>query len=138
MIREELKALKTGPRELRRFGLSVGGVFLLLGAWFLYRHRPWSPYLVAPGALLLALGALAPRSLKAVYVGWMALAFTLGMIVSTLLLTLCFYAVVTPVGWLARLCGKDFLQQKWDPRAASYWMPRPVAPQQRTDYERQF
>jgi hypothetical protein len=111
---------------------------VLLGAWLLYRHRSWFPYLLYPGAVLVALGALAPRTLKALYVGWMAMAFTLGTVVSTILLALCYYGVVTPVGWLARLCGKDFLQQKWHPQAPSYWRPRPPVPQQKTDYERQF
>ena len=30
-IRDDIRQLKTGPRELRKFGLMVGGVFVVLG-----------------------------------------------------------------------------------------------------------
>src|SRR5881397_3046119 len=112
VIREELKHLKTEPRELRKFGLMVGGVLLLLGFWFVFRHKPWHAWSWTPGALLLLLGILAPRVLKHIYLGWMTLAFVLGFIVSTILLTIFFYVVVTPIGLVARLCGKDFLERK--------------------------
>ncbi len=39
MIRDEIKQLKTGARELCKFGLLVGGVFALLGLILLLRHR---------------------------------------------------------------------------------------------------
>ena len=139
MIREELKHLTAGPRELRKFGLTVGGVLLLLGLWFLYRHRAFWPWLAAPGTALFACGVLFPKALRHVFIGWMAMAFTLGLIVSTVLLTLFFYLVMTPVGISARLFGKDFLSRKLQRSAVSYWILRaPSEPKKATDYEQQF
>jgi hypothetical protein len=69
----------------------------------------------------------------------MSLALVLGLLVSTLLLALLFYLVVTPVGLLARLCGKDFLQRRISRGAASYWIRRdPSVVRTPDDYERQF
>src|SRR4051794_2625165 len=113
MIRQELKELNTSARELRKFGLLVGGIFLLLGAWFFWRGKPAFPFLFAAGGPLFFLGLVWPRALRVVYVGWMTLALLLGLVVSTLLLTLFFYLVVTPIGLFARLVGKDFLSRKW-------------------------
>ena len=96
MVRHDIQQLATGTRELRKFGLMVGGVFLLLGGFFLWRHGAFWPWLVTPGALLVFLGCLAPFALKQIYVIWMALAFTLGLGVSTVLLALFFFLVVTP------------------------------------------
>lgn len=138
MIREELKHLKTEPHDLRKFALLVGGVFLLLGSWFLFRHKPWSPWLLTPGLLLVGLGLIAPRSLQQVYLGWMAMAFALGLVVSTLLLTLFYYLLVTPIALLARLLGKDFLGLRWSPSARSYWLPRKGGLRPPADYEQQF
>jgi glucose-6-phosphate-specific signal transduction histidine kinase len=139
MIRDELKQLKTGPGDLRKFGLTVGGVFALLAVVFWLRHKPFFPYLLLPAAPLLALGLVWPRGLKGVYLGWMALAFVLGHIVSSVLLGLFFYLVVTPIGLLARSVGKDFLSRKWDRQATSYWLPRdPSVPKTKADYEQQF
>jgi hypothetical protein len=138
MIREELKHLKTEPRDLRKFGLMVGGVFLLLGLWFVFRHKPWHGWFWVPGAVLITLGAIIPKALKHVYIAWMSLALVLGLIVSTLLLTLFYYLVVTPIGLAARLCGKDFLARKYS-SAPSYWLVRAASgPKQPAEYEQQF
>jgi len=124
MINEEIQQLSTGARELRKFGLMVGGVFLLLGGLCFWRHTAAWPWLVTPGALLVLLGSLTPLSLKHVYVGWMALALTLGSVVSAVLLTIFFYLIVTPFALAARLCGKDFLSLRLDPQTKSYWLLR--------------
>jgi hypothetical protein len=138
MIRTELKRLKLGPKDLRKFGLLVGGAFLLLGGWFLFRHKSWYPWFLAPGVLLVGLGLVAPRALKQAYLGWMAMAFALGLVVSTVLLTLFYYLVVTPVGLLAKLVGKDFLGLRRSASARSYWLPRQGGPRPPADYEQQF
>jgi len=137
MILQDIKELKSGPRELRNFGLLVGGVFCLLGLVLWARGRTHLPFLV-PGVLLVALGVLWPRSLKPVYLPWMVLAILLGFLISHLLLTIFFFVVITPIGLIARLSGKDFLRLKLDRKAVSYWIPRAGAPPSHADYEKQF
>lgn len=139
MIQEQIRQLKTGPADLRRFGLMVGAVLGLLGVWLLWRHKPLAPYFIGAGGILVLLGAVAPRSLKHIYIPWMTLAFVLGAIVSTVVLTLFFYLAVTPLGLLARCFGRDFLDRKWDAQARTYWRRRARnAPRPPADYERQF
>jgi polyferredoxin len=139
VIRDELKQLDTSPKELRKFGLTVGAVFILLAAWCGWRHKPAAPYFLIPGLPLVLAGMARPKVLRPVYVAWMALAFGLGLIVSTILLTLFFYAIVTPIGWVARMAGKDFLSRRLDPKASSYWLHRDLSkPKAKVDFERQF
>jgi hypothetical protein len=94
----DLQQLSTRTRDLRKFGLVVGGVFLLLGGWFLFRNKPAGPYFLTPGVLLVVFGLVAPRSLKIVYIAWMSLAFTMGLLVSTVVLTIFYFLVITPIG----------------------------------------
>ena len=139
MIREELQQLSTTRRDLRKFGLTVGGVFLLLGGLFLWRHKPAWPYFLTPGVVLVFFGLIAPRILKPVYILWMALAFSLGLVASTVVLTICYFLVITPLSLVGRLFGKDFLSEKIDRSAKSYWLPRDRStPRQPADYEQQF
>jgi len=138
MILEEIKQLKTGARELRKFGLLVGGVFAALGLVLWLRHRPSCPYFLAAGALLIGFGLVAPRALKYVYIPWMFLAVVLGFVVSNVLLVLFFFIVMTPIGLVARLAGKDFLSLKLNRSAPSYWIPRERKTKTPLDYERQF
>jgi hypothetical protein len=139
MIRNELQLLKTDTRTLRRFGLVVGAVLVALGVAGWRRHHLLFPYALGIGAALVVAGAVVPGRLRLVYRAWMALGLLVGMIMSSVLLTALFYLVVTPLGWIARLGGKDFLQQRRPPAADSYWQMRdPAQRKPPADYERQF
>jgi hypothetical protein len=142
MLREDIKGLQVAsPTDLRKFGLMVGGVFLLLALifWIPKWHKAWYWWFIVPGAPLVVLGAILPRALKWIYVGWMTLAMLLGAVVSTILLTLLYFLMVTPLGLVARLAGKDFLSQKLEPHAASYWLRRDISkPKAKHEHEQQF
>jgi len=138
MFLKDLRELKTGTRELRNFGLLVGGVFAVLGLLFLVRGKAAYPWLLTPGLVLVSLGAIAPSTLKYIYLGWMGLALALGFVVSHVILTIFFFLVITPIGLIARLAGKDFLHLKLDRQARSYWIPRERKSKVPEDYERQF
>jgi hypothetical protein len=86
-------------------------VFLLLGGWFLFRNKPAGPYFLTPGVLLVVFGLVAPRSLKIAYIAWMSLAFTMGLLVSTVVLTIFYFLVITPIG-----IGGDYLARTSFPK----------------------
>jgi Saxitoxin biosynthesis operon protein SxtJ len=138
MIVKEIKELKTGPRELRKFGLLVGGVFAVLGIIALLRGKHSYPWLLGPGVLLMGFGAVWPTALKWIYLAWMSVAVVLGFVVSHVLLMILFYLAFLPLGLLARCFGKDFLRLKLDPKAGSYWIRRPASARPAEEYERQY
>ncbi|MBI3878609.1 MAG: sxtJ [Verrucomicrobia bacterium] len=114
-------------------------MFLLLAALWYWRHKPYYPWALWPGAGLFAFGTVWPAALRWVYLAWMSLAVVMGFIVSTVLLLVFFYLVVTPVGLLAKCFGKDFLNRKLEPAAASYWILRDNSkPRTKAEYEQQF
>lgn len=139
MILKDIRELKTGRQELRKFGLLVGSVFLVLGILFWLRHKPHYPWFLFPGILLVFAGGTYPKILRHIYLVWMTLAIILGFIVSNVILTLFFFVVITPIGMVARIAGKDFLRLKLDRNATTYWIPRkPASQKTQGDYERQF
>ena len=138
MLREELKQLPAGRKDLRKFGLVVGGVFLALAAWFWFRQKWFWPYVAAPGAFLVPMGLVAPMALRRVYLVWLGLALVLGLIVSTVLLTVFYYLVITPIGLAARVAGKDFLSRKFDTGQASFWISKERRTRPAASYEQQF
>lgn len=108
----------------RAFGLVFAGVFVLIAGWPLLGGeaiRWWS----AAAAAAFALAALAkPAWLGGMNRLWIKLGVLLGKVVSPIALAILFYGVLTPLGIVMRLAGKDPLRLKPDPGAASYWMPR--------------
>ncbi len=91
---------KRSHRAERDFGLVVGTVFALLGAWWLYRGKfEWAaPVLLCVGAVLVLLGLVFPRALVLPNRVWTALASLLGYVMTRVILALVFFLVVTPIG----------------------------------------
>ena len=135
-VKEELSELEISKKILRKFGLLVGGVFLLLGLLIYYSSQGFMEIIfVIIGALLFIFGFLFPNSLSGVYKVWMGLALALGWIVSRLLLTILFYLGITTVGFIARIFGKKFLDTKFRDGAESYWVKREDS---KVDYSKMY
>ncbi len=112
-------------RELRQFGLMVGGVFLLIGLWpFLWRGTLPRYWALAPGGLLVMLGLLFPGGLMLPHRGWMALGHALGWLNTRIILGVVFYALITPMGLFMRLLGKDPLRLRSPGDCHSYRINR--------------
>jgi hypothetical protein len=92
--------------QARDTGMAMVLLCLILG--FL-TDADWLFTLAAP---LLVLTMVVPRVYYPVAVVWLGLSHLLGTVVSKILLTLVFFAVVSPVGLVRRLAGKDSLQLK--------------------------
>ena len=138
MIIEEIKNIKSGKKELRQFGITIGVVLGCLGAWFLWQGKDGSYPLIITAVLFCAFGFILPLLLKPLHKLWMTLAVLLGWLMTRIILMILFYLVITPIGLMARLWGKDFLNEKLDAKAPSYWIVRKTTPFERKNYERQF
>ncbi|SRR5579885_114335 len=111
--------------ELRNFGLLTGAIFAalfgLLMPWLRHRPFPAWPWIVC--VLLVVPALIAPQALRQVFRAWTAAGRVLGWINSRLILTVVFYAIVTPAGVVMRLCGHDPMKRTFDPKCDSYRVP---------------
>ena len=124
MEREEIT--KT---TLRQFGLLVGGVFLLIGLFpFVWRQDPVRVWAVGLGTLLAATGFATPGLLREPYRGWMFIGHALGWINTRIILGVLFYGIITPMGVIMKLIGRDPMRRGFDPDAATYRVTRPSRP----------
>ena len=118
-----------GTKQLRSFGLMVGGVFGLLGAWPAVVHqrepRLWALTLAV---LLIVPAAVRPALLAQPYRAWMTLGHALGWFNTRIILGLFFYLVLTPLGVVLRWRGKDPMRMSFDPSASTYRLPRKSRP----------
>ena len=90
--------------QARDTGMAVVLALLLLA---LAQHR--SVFIVAAVAIH-AVTMAAPDVYRPLAVLWLGFAEALGTVASTLLLSLVFFVVVTPIGWLRRRVGTDALR----------------------------
>ncbi len=77
--------------------------------------------------IVAAIGCLHPRWLAPVFTTWMILTFPIAWIVSTLLLAIVFFGLITPLGLFFRLIGRDSLDRRLASSQDSYWQEKPAA-----------
>ncbi|HTR81133.1 MAG TPA: SxtJ family membrane protein [Bacteroidota bacterium] len=125
-VHEEIQRLKKTPKELKKFGLIVGSVFLVLA--FAGYFKQWPRFLCGSffgvGVIIFFTGLFAARLLSKVYSVWMGIAFAIGWIVSRAILVFLYYLVITPIGFFARLSGKRFIDVEWGMTSKSFWILR--------------
>jgi hypothetical protein len=112
--------LKESPKEWLKFTAVMA---LLAGVLSFMIYRPAFPFVLVAALLTLIVCAIQPRWFRGFYRAGMTVSFHVGQVMGRILLTFVFLVVVTPMGLLLRLFGKDLLQLKRPPVASSYWRP---------------
>ena len=120
---------ETPPKQLRSFGLTVGGIFALIAVWpVIIRGEDVRGWAVVAALFLVLPALIAPKSLFWPHKGWMELGLVLGWINTRIILGLVFFAIVTPIGLIRRWLGKDPMGRRSEPDAASYRVIRKSRP----------
>lgn len=118
--------LDPNKKELRQFSIALIVATALVGGllWWKLGPNPWSKGLWIGGPVAGLLGLTIPIAIKPLFIGLSVVAYPIGLVLGTVALGLVYYLMVTPIGLVFRLLGRDPLQRKLDPAAASYWIER--------------
>ena len=106
----------------KSFGFVFFIIFLVVALWPLLNDgniRIWSVIL---SLVFLILGFLNSKILTPLNKLWIRFGILLGTIVSPLVMGIVYFGVVTPIGILMRLLGKDILNLKIDKKKNTYWL----------------
>jgi len=138
VIADELRTVKSGRGDLRKFGITMAVGLGVLGALFLWRGKGEPMIFFGLAALFLILGLVLPVVLRPVQRAWMAFAIVLGWVMTRVILVVLFFVGITPVALIARVVGKRFLTLGFEPERASYWERREKPDRGNERYESQF
>jgi hypothetical protein len=138
MILKEIRNIKESKKDLRKFGLTVGIVLLAIASLLYWKGKENYTAFEIIGGFLVVVSILFPIILRPLNKIWMTLAILMGWIMTRVILIVIFFIVLTPLGLIARLIGKDFLDLKIDKEKNSYWEVRDKKGEAAVDYERQF
>lgn len=139
MIKDELKSIKSDRKDLRNFGLVVGGVFLSIGLYFGCGTNPPGPI---HGHRRAAAGPR-PGPSDGAEAGpkvLMGLAVVMGFVMNTgdLVRRVFFRHPPMPLGFCLRLAGKRMLDLGFDKSRGSYWITKQKTVFSKERYEKQF
>lgn len=123
--------------EGRKFGLTVGGAFLVISAILWWRGKHGAvPFTVGLGGLLVLAGLLVPTALGPVNRAWMGLAHLLSKITTPIFMGVVYFVVLTPISLFMRLLGKNPLVH--GPQGSGFWFERGPEQPRPEQMERQF
>ncbi|MCE5277772.1 MAG: hypothetical protein ABFD92_15710 [Planctomycetaceae bacterium] len=125
-------------KQLDQFGLAwlvFAGVWAAVAMW--RWHSPAAASVLAALAVLVpAAGWLCPPIMRGAYLALTLAAYPIGVAVSTAVLAAVYFLVLTPIGLLMRLLGRDPMCRRFDRSAPTYWRAHAGAESGR--YFRQF
>ena len=108
----------------RSFGLVFFVVFLIIGLWPLLdggQFKIWSLFF---SLFFLVLGLMNSKLLTPLNLLWTKFGILLGNVFAPIVMSFIFFLVVTPIGLLMRIMGRDLLRTKYNKSGKSYWIKR--------------
>ena len=105
----------------KSFGLVFFVIFIIIALWPLLNDgniRIWS---IIVSIIFLILGLLNSKILTPFNKLWMRLGALLGIIVSPIVMGVVYFGIITPIGLIMKLFGKDVLNLKLDKNKKTYW-----------------
>ena len=108
----------------KSFGILFFVVFAIIGLYPLLSFNFVRIWALVIALIFLFLGMTRPSVLKPLNTGWIKLGEILGKIIAPIVMLLVFFIVITPIGLMLRLFGKDILGLKFSEKVKTYWIMR--------------
>ena len=108
----------------RSFGLVFFVVFLIIGLWPLLHEGQFKIWSLFFSLFFLVLGLLNSKLLTPLNLLWTKFGILLGNVFAPIVMSFIFFLVVTPIGLLMRIMGRDLLRTKYNKSGKSYWIKR--------------
>ena len=117
----------------KSFGLVFFVIFIIIALWPLLNDgniRVWS---IIVSIIFLILGLLNSKILTPFNKLWMRLGALLGIIASPIVMGVVYFGIITPIGLIMKLFGKDVLNLKLDKNKKTYWTLKKKIPSKMKD-----
>ena len=108
----------------KSFGIVFFIVFLIISFYPLINQENIRVWSLIISLIFLILGLLNSNFLRPLNKIWFRFGLLLGKVVSPIIMSIIFFLVVTPIGLLMRLFGKDVLNLKLNKKKSSYWIEK--------------
>jgi len=106
---EEIKNIKSEKKDLRKFGITIGIILLIITGFLFWKEKESFQILLTFGVAFCILGITIPFILKPIYWVWMVFATILGWIMTRVILSFLFYIIITPIGLIHDSLESSFL-----------------------------
>ena len=118
-------------KKIRRNAIIGGIILFIIATLHLIKgHIGFYRFLYCLSAFLLVVGGFFPQRFKQI-------TDVVGQVITKFLLSIIFFIIITPIGVIMRVLGKDALDKNIDKKKESYWVSRDVQ-DDISAYEKQY
>tara|TARA_Y100001970_G_scaffold5209_1_gene5914 strand:+ start:3229 stop:3612 length:384 start_codon:yes stop_codon:yes gene_type:complete len=107
----------------KSFGIVFFVVFLIIATYPLINNEELRIWSLVISLIFLVLGLINSKILTPLNKIWFKFGLLLGKIISPIIMGLVFFLVVTPIGFIMRIIGKDLLNLRFN-KEKSYWIEK--------------
>ena len=126
-------------KDLRQFGIVLGLILIALGGiHFKKGNDAIFPWLLTIGLISVVTGTFLPGILRPIYTVFTKVTNAIGWFNTRVILILVYYFILSPIGLVMRLFGKDPLDRNIDKKIETYWIDRKSAINLKEQLRRQF
>ena len=111
----------------RNFGLVFFVVFLILGLWPIKNGGEINIFLILISLVFLFLAITKSKFLTPLNKLWFKFGIKLGAIIAPIVMGVVFFLVVTPIGIMMKIIGRDLINKKINKNIKTYWLNRKKA-----------
>lgn len=122
-------------RQLKQFA-GLCAVVLPLIAWWWHASAAVLAGVAVAGGLIAAVGLIAPKWVKPLFLGLTMITMPIGIVVGELALLTIYALVFVPISVLFRVVGRDRLQVKRPRNSRTFWQAK-TKPKSLASYYRQ-
>ncbi|MBN2120403.1 MAG: hypothetical protein JW734_05055 [Candidatus Omnitrophica bacterium] len=131
-------SIKSTKKDLRKFGVISAVILLIWAGIFFRQNKGFYFWFFIASFLALLLAIIVPAVFKPVFLVLNFLVKAISALVAYFILGIIFYLVITPIGLIVRLFGRDFLDRKFSRKASTYWIERRDIKYDKSRLEAQF
>lgn len=117
----EINRTPTASDQWKLAAMFLVGFGAMAGYQAFVRHESHAATVIAIVAVILAIAALVPGLGRYVYIAWMGLGVTIGLVTQPVILLLAFLLFFVPIALFFRITGRDLMKRKLDRELPTYW-----------------
>jgi cellulose synthase/poly-beta-1,6-N-acetylglucosamine synthase-like glycosyltransferase len=113
------------PKDLRSFGkIALIATCILAALLYVIKDLAiqWLFVIITLGLVIFISSLISLKITRLIYITLTAVTLPIGMAVSFIVMAVFYYLIITPLGLLFRIIGRDSMKRGFDSNAQSYWV----------------
>ncbi len=137
LIDINLKPSKDVLKDFAMIALVMLTIIAFAFHWIYGLSSQNALYLCGIGLVIFLLSRISPSLVIPIYIILTLITVPIGLVISFTVMAIFYYGLLTPIGLIFKIIGRDTMERKWDKECNTYWVEH-KSPESTKRYYNQF